>query len=176
MGRPAITYTDGEIQRDVLDEPHRGIRVPPTSAGHTDADIAGAAVRALEWDAFVRVEDLEVTVSAGWVVIHGEVEWEYQRQAAERSVRRLAGVCGVTEAITVRPHATPTREELKRRIAAALVRGAETDGQRVTIEIMGGAVALRGTVRSWLERAEAERVAWSTPDVTEVENHVTVRR
>jgi len=147
----------------------------PTSAERTDSDIAQAATRALEWDAFVPVDQLDVTVSAGWVVIRGEVEWEYQKRAAGRSVRRLSGVRGVTDAITVRPHERPSPDELKQRIGAALVRTAETDGEQITIEIMGDTVVLHGTVRSWLERAEAERVAWSAPGVTGVDNHLAVR-
>nr|MDT0660684.1 BON domain-containing protein [Micromonospora sp. DSM 115978] len=147
----------------------------PTAAERTDPDIAAAATRALEWDAFVPVENLDVTVSRGWVVIRGDVEWEYQRRAAERSLRRLSGVRGVTNAIGVRPRAVPAPEELKRQIEIALVRSVETDAERISVDIQGGTVELRGTVRSWLEREEAERVAWSAPGVTFVHNHVIVR-
>src|SRR5882672_1988435 len=67
-----------------------------TANERTDADIAAAAVRALEWDAFVPIDRLDVTVSQGWVTLKGEVEWQYQKQDAERVVRRLTGVKGVT--------------------------------------------------------------------------------
>src|SRR5881392_1606550 len=83
----------------------------PTAAERTDADVAAAAVRALEWDAAVPVDKLDITVSKGWVSLRGEVEWQYQRQDAERVVRRLSGVRGVTNLITVKPRLTPT--ELK---------------------------------------------------------------
>ena len=69
------------------------IRLPVTSE-RSDADIAAAAVRALEWDAFVPVEKIDVTVTKGWVTLQGEVEWQYQKQDAERVVRRLSGVWG----------------------------------------------------------------------------------
>lgn len=148
----------------------------PTSASRTDPDIATAASRTLEWDAFVPIAQLDVTVSAGWVVLRGEVEWEYQKRAADRAVRRLSGVRGVTNGITVRPpHDRPAPDELRRRIEAALVRSVETDAERINIEVRDDTVVLTGAVRSWLERQEAERVAWSAPGVAVVDNHIRVR-
>src|SRR5581483_6193756 len=94
----------------------------PSSAERSDADIAAAAVRALEWDALVPVEKLDVTVSKGWVTLSGEVEWQFQKQDAERVVRRLTGVRGVTNLIVVKRRATPSPEEIKRKIEQALVR------------------------------------------------------
>jgi osmotically-inducible protein OsmY len=66
----------------------------PSSAKRIDADIDAVAIRAWEWDAFVSVDKLEVTVSKGWVTLKGEVEWQYQKQDAERAVRRLTGIKG----------------------------------------------------------------------------------
>src|SRR5207253_51132 len=85
----------------------------PVSAERSDADIAAAAIRALEWDAFVRVDQLDITVSKGWITLKGQVEWQYQKQDAERVVRRLSGVRGVSNLITVKPRLTPS--ELKER-------------------------------------------------------------
>ena len=146
----------------------------PGSAERTDADIAAAATRALDWDALIPPGRAKVTVSKGWVTLDGAVEWQFQRRAAERAVRRLTGVRGVTNLITVRPKVQPSGSELKRRIEEALVRNAETDADRVTVDVDDGKVILDGQVRSWAERDAAERAAWSAPGVTEVVNRITV--
>jgi osmotically-inducible protein OsmY len=144
----------------------------PSASERTDADIGAAAARALEWDAFIPLDRLDVTVAKGWVTLKGEVEWQYQKQDAERVVRRLTGVKGVTNLITVKPRITPS--ELKQKIEQALVRSAETDAQRITVEVEGSKVILKGAVRSWAEREEAARVAWLAPGVTSVENRITL--
>jgi osmotically-inducible protein OsmY len=138
----------------------------------TDMDIAQAAVRALEWDAFVPVEKLDVTVSKGWVTLKGDVEWQYQKNDAERVVRRLQGVKGVSNLIVVKPRATP--DDLKKNIEQALIRSAEVDAKNITVEIDGSKVILKGTVRSWAEKQEAEWQAWAAPGVTSVDNRITI--
>jgi osmotically-inducible protein OsmY len=145
----------------------------PTSAERTDSDIAAAALSALRWDALIHGDDVKVTVSKGWVTLEGEVDWQFQKEEAERAVRRLSGVRGVTNLITVRSRPTPA--ELKKRIEEALIRSAETDAQPITVDVQGSQAVLKGTVRSWAEKQEAERVAWTFPGVTSVENRITIQ-
>ena len=143
-----------------------------TLGERTDADIAAAALHALKWNAGVQAEKIHVTVDKGWVTLKGDVEWQFQRQEAERAVRRLWGVKGVSNLITVKPVASPT--DLKKKIEDALVRTAEIDAKSIAVEVQGTRAILRGKVRSWAERQEAERTAWLAPGITSVENQITL--
>jgi osmotically-inducible protein OsmY len=149
------------------------IEVRVVGAGQrTDTDIAAAAVNALKWDAMVPDERIKVTVTNGWVKLEGDVEWDYQRRAAEANVRRLIGVKGVSNLLTIRPRVRPT--EVKTKIEEAFLRSAELDVRRIRVETSDGKVILRGNVRSWVEREAAEQAALAAPGVSEVENHLTV--
>jgi osmotically-inducible protein OsmY len=143
-----------------------------TIGERTDSDIAAAAVHALKWNSSIPAEKIQVTVDKGWVTLNGETEWQYQRQEAERAVRRLWGVKGVTNLITVKPLASPT--DLKKKIEDALVRSAQVDAKNITIEVIGSKAILKGKVRSWAERQEAERTAWLAPGITAVDNQITL--
>lgn len=141
----------------------------PGDAERTDPDIATAASRALEWDEFVPVDQLQVTVANGWLTLRGEVERGYQRRAAERSVRRLRGVRGVTNLIAVRPDGEVSAEKIRQDIRDALIRTVRADVELIDIDVDGATVVLGGEVPSWLDREQAERIAWAAPGVGDVE-------
>jgi osmotically-inducible protein OsmY len=137
-----------------------------------DPEIAGAAVRAIEGRTTVPHERIKVTVREAWVTLEGAVDWNYQREVAESVVRDLAGVKGVSNLISVKPHVSS--REVKADIEEALRRSAELDARRIQVETTNSKVILRGSVRAWVEREEAERAAWRAPGVTKVENHISI--
>lgn len=143
-----------------------------TTAERTDSDLALAALYALKWDAAIQTDKLDVAVSHGFVTLKGEVEWPFQREAAERVVHRLAGVKGVTNWVTIAAHATPA--DIQQRIEKALVRNAETDAHRVTVEVHGHSATLKGTVRSYAEKMAAEHTALSAPGIVKVNNQIKI--
>jgi osmotically-inducible protein OsmY len=144
----------------------------PGSAERTDADLAKAVLNALRWDTAIPTDKVDVTVSQGWVTLKGEVEFGFQKSDAERAVRRLSGVKGVINLITVKPRPSPS--DLKQQIERALIRNAETDARNITVEVQGSKVILRGTVRSYAEKQAAEDTAWAAPGVSEVDNRIVI--
>ncbi|MEW2472976.1 MULTISPECIES: BON domain-containing protein [Micromonospora] len=138
----------------------------------TDGALAIAAGRALEWNSFVPAQRLDLTVANGWIMLRGEVEFGWQRRTAERELRRIRGVRGVTNLVEVRPSARPDADRTRRDLQRALLRGIGTE--RVTVEVHGDTVTLSGVVRTWWERDQADRVAWSAEGVCAVRNELLV--
>jgi osmotically-inducible protein OsmY len=138
-----------------------------------DADLAKAAIQALRGNSFVPADEITVKVNKGWITLTGEVRLDYQRRAAERAVRYLPGVRGVTNAVVLkRPTAEPAL--VKEEIESMLTRQAALDARNIHVEVDGDEVILRGTVRSWIERRDAERAAWKAPGVRSVQNLLTI--
>ena len=147
------------------------VKVPNTHL-RSDTDLAHQVVNTLAWDTEVPFQSVKAKVDDGWVTLEGEVEWQYQRNAPERAVRYLSGVKGVSNLLKVKAHASTY--DVAQHISAALSRSAEADAKKITVIATGGKVTLTGTVRSWPERADAERAAWSATGVTEVDDRLAV--
>jgi len=144
----------------------------PTSLARTDEEIAAAAVNALRWNLSVPTGRVKVEVNDGWVTLDGDVDWQFQRDAAEDAVRYLAGVKGVTNIVGIK--SPVSQVVVSADIEAALKRSAAVDAQRIGVLVDGHTVTLTGTVRSYAERREAERAAWASPGVYSVDDRIAI--
>jgi osmotically-inducible protein OsmY len=139
----------------------------------TDTDIAQAVRRTLEWDVFVPHEQITSTVSNGWVTLAGNVELWNDRDAADRAIRNLQGVRGVTNTITVTPPKASSLE-VRRAIEGVLERRAEREAKKILVEVSDGTVTLTGTVQSWHEKDAVASAARFTPGVQSVVNQLRI--
>jgi len=148
------------------------LSVKPHGDLYSDDAVAAQVANVLDWDALLPKGAIKVKVEHGWVTLTGDLEWAYQRIAAEGGLRRLQGVRGVTNLIMIRPNVSP--RDIQQRIEQALERQAEVEAKGITVTVDGGKVRLDGKVRAWRERDAIERAAWSAPGVTGVDDHLTI--
>jgi len=144
----------------------------PFDHERTDAEIAMATERALEWNVLVPEDKIRPMVEKGWITLTGEVEWDYQRRAAESAVRNLMGVKGVSNLVSVTPKVRPA--DVEKKIHDALARQAEREAKHLAITVDGSQVTLRGKVHSWAERNAVQGAAWAAPGVSLVVNDLAV--
>ncbi len=149
------------------------IQVGPSPLyARTDSEIAAAALLALKWNSAVQEEKIKIKVEDGIVKLEGEVEWDYQRTQAKRSVESLNGVRLVLNMISLKPRVSA--DDIEQKIGAAFQRHASIDSKGIDVSISGSKVILRGKVRSFTEKDDAAEVAWAAPGVTAVENHLSI--
>jgi len=144
----------------------------PFEIKRDDADIATAAADRLAWDSTIPPDAVQVKVEKGWLWLSGEVDWNYQKAAAEREVRNLLGVLGVTNLITIKPRVDTAH--LSDDIQHALHRSWFFDAEKVHVTAQGGSVKLTGTVGSWQEKRTASATAWAAAGATSVENDLVI--
>ena len=144
----------------------------PGAVKHDDEQIAGQAASVLSWDVLLPKGAIKVKVSKGFVTLTGEVDWEYQRRAAELDVHKLPGVTAISNQVSIKLRVSPA--DIRTRIEGALKRDAYLEADGVKIVVDSGRVKLEGKVRTWRERGAVERAAWAAPGVRMVEDHLAV--
>lgn len=138
----------------------------------SDAEIAERILQVYRWDVSVPDDKVQVRVEHGWVTLKGEVDWNFQKKAAQADASRITGVKGVSNWIEV--HAEPSPADVRERIMAAIKRSSALDASSIKVAVSGHTVTLSGAVHGWNERRVAERAAWSAPGVTKVEDSIVL--
>lgn len=144
----------------------------PFASQHDDEEIARRAANVLEWTITAPREGVKLKVENGWVTLSGEVVQAFERTEAERALRRLEGVRGVSNLIKLKPGVAAT--DIRDRLKKAFHRNAELEASRIAIAVEGGRVTLSGKVDKWSDRSVAENAAWAVPGVYQVEDRLTL--
>lgn len=146
---------------------------PPPPLVRSDSDIAAMVVQALEWDVSVPHDQIKVTVRSGYVTLEGQVEWQFQRQAAEKAIRGLSGVKSIQNLIGLKQRSST--KDVKNKIISALHRSAEDDARQIEVEIREDTAILKGSVHTWAAREEAEDAVWAAPGINQVDNRIIIK-
>ena len=147
--------------------------VLPGTSKRNDTDIADAVVNALKWHSAVREHKINVKVESGIVTLEGEVDWEFQKNSAKMMVENLLGVTGIINNIKIKQKSSVS--EIKKKIISAFHRSATIDASGIEIEIIGSKAILKGNVRSWAEKEDAENAVWSASGIDRVDNRLEIK-
>lgn len=137
-----------------------------------DEVIASRCLEVMRWNTDTVADRMLIEVQQGWVTLEGEVDWQYQKEAAQDAVRKLSGVVGINNRLIVRPKIGV--EDIKARIETALARNSELDANKIRVTVDDKTVRLEGHVRHWRERKACEHTAWAVPGVSHVDNHILI--
>lgn len=143
-----------------------------SSWNKNDNEIATEVLNAFKFNWEVPSDKVKVNVENGWVTLEGELEWNYQKEAAKKAISTLMGVKGVSNNITIKSETHDAIE--KDDIEYALERNSSTDDEGISVKVSGNKVILNGTVHSFYQRDEAERIAWNAPGVWNVDNQLVI--
>jgi osmotically-inducible protein OsmY len=144
----------------------------PDSWIKTNIEIAGQALNALKANWSVPNEKIVIKVEDGWITLEGELPWNYQKEAAKNALNYLKGIRGVFNNIQVKPETHDVIEQ--KDVENALSLSWSIDDSNIHVKVSGPTVVLTGTVNSWYQKEEAERIAWNTPGIKHVNNDLSV--
>jgi osmotically-inducible protein OsmY len=143
-----------------------------SSWNKTNLDIANEVTTALKSNWMIPQDKVKVKVEDGWITLDGELPWNYQREAAKNAVKNLSGVKGVTDNLKIK---SETHDEIeKAKVEKALNLNWSLNSHNINVKVSGTKITLAGTVSSWYQKDEAERIAWNTPGVWSVDNELIV--
>lgn len=142
------------------------------NVGTSDDTIAKRALSIISWSSDAPAGDIKIVVQKGWVTLEGQVDWQYQKEIAESAVRKLSGVVGINNHLTLRTRVNVV--DIQQSIVDALKCNAEVDAKGLHVKVEGSVVKLEGKVHFWRERQIAERAAWSVPGVSKVDDHLLI--
>lgn len=142
------------------------------SGVRTDVDIAQAVLHTLKWNSSIDEEKINVKVEKGFVTLEGEADWNFQKVSAQKAVENLLGILGLVNNIKVKNKIV--NKDIKQKIAHAFIRNATIDADAIEVEVIEDVIILSGNVRSWAEKRDAERIAWASPGITEVDNRIEI--
>ncbi len=140
----------------------------------TDEEIAEVALKNLKWNTTVPDDKIVMKVENGWITLEGKVNWNYQKEAAKKALKELMGVRGITNLIEV--DTVQNTGDLKEKIRKSFERNAQIDANHIDVQIVGEKVILTGTVQSWAEKKQAEKVVYFAPGVKTVENKIVIEQ